>query len=65
MELATTTIEGCDFAGIILLNHGAATIWACTHPDVLELEALRNLSGDSLFFESIREESIYYNEDLI
>lgn len=65
MELATTTIEGCDFAGIILLDHGVATIRASTHPDVLELEALRNLSGDSLFFASIREESIYYNEDLI
>jgi hypothetical protein len=65
MELATTTIEGCDFAGIILLNEGIATIRACTLPDVLELEALKNPPSDSLFLESIRNEWIYYNEDLI
>ena len=65
LGLATTTIEGCDFAGIILLNDGVAAMRAYTHPDVLELEALKVPPRDSLFLESIRDESIYYNEDLI
>ena len=48
VELAVDTIDGCDFAGIFLLDDGALTTPAHTDPTVTEVDALQHRYGHAM-----------------
>ena len=65
VDLAVTTIEGCDFAGIVLLDDGGKLSTPVhTHPLVVEADALQELCGEGPGLDAIAQRSVFYAEDL-
>jgi len=64
VDLAVTTIDGCDFAGIVLLDGGVLSTPVHTHPLVVEADALQELCGEGPGLEAIAHRSVFYAEDL-
>jgi GAF domain-containing protein len=64
VELAVTTIEGCDFAGLFLINDGMVTTPVLTDPIVRDIDALQHEAGEGPCLDAISQRLIFYAEDL-
>jgi GAF domain-containing protein len=64
VDLAVATIDGCDFAGIFLLDGGVVTTPAHTDPLVIEVDALQQRAAEGPCLDAIAHGMVFYVEDL-
>lgn len=64
VRLAVATIEGCDFAGIFLLDGDTVTTPVHTDPIVSEVDLLQHHHGEGPCLDSITQGTIFYADDL-
>jgi GAF domain-containing protein len=64
VKLSVTTIEGCDFAGLFLLDGVAVTTPTRTDPVVDLIDGYQHESGEGPCLDAISEGSIFYANDL-
>ncbi len=65
--LAVTTIEGCDFAGIFLVDGddgGEVMTRYSTHPIVAQVDAAQHHTGEGPCLDAMAQEVAFYAEDL-
>jgi GAF domain-containing protein len=62
--LAVATIDGCDYAGIFLLNEEVVTTPAHTDALVIEVDALQRRTGQGPCLDAITHRLVFYVEDL-
>ena len=62
--LAVATIEGCDFAGLFLIQGDVLTTAVHTDPIVEGVDALQQRSGQGPCLDAIAQRRIFYAEDL-
>ncbi len=59
-----STIEGCDFAGIFVSDRGQVGTPYATDPIVIELDTLQRADGEGPCLDALRDEAVFYAEDL-
>jgi GAF domain-containing protein len=64
VRLAVATIEGCDFAGIFLVDGDSVTAPAHTDPIVAEVDGLQHSTGEGPCLDAITEGVTIYADDL-
>jgi hypothetical protein len=64
VNLAVSTIEGCDFAGLFLIEEGVVSTPVHTDPIVVEVDALQHLTGQGPCLDAITYRTIFYADDL-
>jgi len=64
VQLAVTTIEGCDFAGIFLSSGKVVTTPVCTDPVVIEVDSLQHSTGEGPCLDAMTEGVAFYADDL-
>src|ERR1700678_621500 len=64
VDLAVATIEGCDYAGLFLIEDGVVSTPVHTDPIVVEVDALQHLTGEGPCLDAITEQVISYADDL-
>jgi hypothetical protein len=64
VELAASTIEGCDYAGLSLLVAGVVTAPVHTDPIVVEVDALQQQTNEGPGLDAIAHRLIFYADDL-
>ncbi len=64
VELAVDTIDGCDFAGIFLLDGDVVTTPAHTDPIVIEVDALQHRYEQGPCLDAVADDSTLYADDL-
>jgi len=64
VELAVATIEGCDFAGIFLVEGDVVTTPVHTDPVVAEIDSLQHRSGEGPCLDAVAHRLIFYADDL-
>lgn len=64
VDLAVMTIEGCDAAGIVLLDDGAMTTPACSDPMVVELDNLQLRTSEGPCLDAAFGRGTFYAADL-
>jgi hypothetical protein len=64
VESAVTTIEGCDFASIFLLEGRSITRAVQTDPIVDEIDSLQCQTGEGPCLDAIARQLIFYADDL-
>lgn len=64
ISLAGETIEGCDFAGLLLVQAGAVTSPAHTDPIVTDLDALQRHIGEGPGLDASVQGIPFYADDL-
>jgi hypothetical protein len=64
LQLAVATINGCDFAGLFLLENDVVTTPIHTDPFVDRVDGLQHLSGEGPCLDAIAQRSMFYAEDL-
>lgn len=64
VDLAVKTIEGCDAAGIFLVEHGQVVTKASTDPIVEELEASQFETGEGPCLDALCERTTLYAQHL-
>jgi GAF domain-containing protein len=64
VELAVATIEGCDFAGIFLVEGDVVTTPVHTDPLVAEIDALQHRTGEGPCLDAVAHRLIFYADDL-
>lgn len=64
VDLAVATIEGCDFAGIFLLEGGTVVTPASTDPVVGVIDRLQHHDGEGPCLEAIAQSMTFYADDL-
>jgi hypothetical protein len=64
VELAVGTIDGCDFAGIFMIDGGDVTTPVSTDPIVIELDGLQHRTGEGPCLDAIALSSPFYADDL-
>ena len=64
VDLAVSTIEGCDFAGIFLLRGKAVTTPVCSDPVVIEIDRLQHDLGEGPCLDALSGSGAAYAEDL-
>jgi hypothetical protein len=62
--LAVATIEGCDFAGIFLVQGEAVTTPVYSDPVVTEMDALQHRTGEGPCLDALSSATVFYAEDL-
>ena len=62
--LAVATIEGCDFAGIFLIEDGAVVTPVHTHPAVVDFDSLQHISGEGPCLDALTRGVTFYADDL-
>ena len=65
VDLAAATIDGCDYAGIFLLDGDVVTAPAHTDPIVIEVDSLQHVSGEGPCLDAITHRMVFYAEDLL
>jgi GAF domain-containing protein len=65
VELAVDTIEGCDFAGIFLVEDDVVTSPIHTDPIVDEVDDLQNELGEGPCLDAMSHRAIFYGGDLV
>jgi GAF domain-containing protein len=65
IELAVATIEGCDFAGIFLVENDVVTSPIHSDPLVDEVDDLQNELGEGPCLDAIEHRVIFYAGDLV
>jgi GAF domain-containing protein len=64
VRLAVATIEGCDYAGIFLLDGDTVTTPVHTDPIVTEVDLLQHRTGEGPCLDAITQGAIFYADDL-
>jgi len=64
VDLATESIDGCDFAGIFFREGSTTATWVRTDPIVIEVDALQQRHEEGPCFDAITEGTMFYGEDL-
>ena len=64
VELAVSTIEGCDFAGLFLIDTGVVTTPVHTDPIVVEVDTLQHQTNEGPCLDAIAHRLIFYADDL-
>jgi GAF domain-containing protein len=64
VSLAVSTIEGCDFAGLFLLEGDVVTTPVQSDPIVGQIDALQHESGSGPCLDAISQRAMVYAEDL-
>lgn len=64
VDLAVATIDGCDFAGIFLLEDDIIATPVFTDPRVIEIDAAQHQCGEGPCLDAITEGGSVYAEDL-
>lgn len=64
VELAVSTIDGCDFAGLFLIDGDTVTTPVHTDPIVVEIDALQHSTGEGPCLDAIAYRLIFYADDL-
>ena len=64
VELAVSTIEGCDFAGLFLIDTGVVTTPVHTDPIVVEVDTLQHQTNEGPCLDAIADRLIVYAHDL-
>jgi ANTAR domain/GAF domain len=64
LGLAVATIEGCDFAGVVLIEQGRITSPAYTSPVVAQLHALQEHLGQGPYLDPVEQGTALYADDL-
>jgi transcriptional regulator with GAF, ATPase, and Fis domain len=64
VELAVATVEGCDFAGVFLIEGDIVTTPVHTDPVVAEIDSLQHLSGEGPCLDAVAHRLIFYADDL-
>ena len=62
--LACETIDGCDFAGIFLLEDDGVTTTAHTDPIVIEIDALQHRYNQGPCLDAVADNATLYVDDL-
>jgi hypothetical protein len=62
--MALTTIEGCDLAGIFVMESDVLTTPVSTGPAVLEIDAVQRQTGEGPCLDAIVHRQMIYAEDL-
>ncbi|MHB1534916.1 MAG: GAF and ANTAR domain-containing protein [Acidimicrobiales bacterium] len=65
VDLAVVTIEGCDYAGIFLLEAEAVTTPVHTDPIVAEIDAAQQRAGEGPCLDAITHANTFYAGDLV
>jgi hypothetical protein len=64
VSLAVSTIEGCDFAGIFVLEGESVTTPVFSDTAVIEVDALQHAAGEGPCLDALADASAVYAEDL-
>jgi len=64
VTLAVATIEGCDFAGILLVQESAVTTPVHTDPVVSEIDAFQHDAGEGPCLDAMTQGMTFYAGDL-
>jgi len=64
VNLAVSSIDGCDFAGIFLREGAAVTTPVCSDPVVTEIDALQHAAGEGPCLDALGGGGPFYAEDL-
>jgi GAF domain-containing protein len=64
VNLATATVEGCDYAGLFLVEGGVVSTLVHTDPVVVEIDALQHLTGEGPCLDAIAHRLVFYVDDL-
>ena len=64
VELAVSTIEGCDYAGIFLIEGDRVTTPVHTDPIVVKIDQAQHTTGEGPCFDAIVHRLIFYADDL-
>jgi hypothetical protein len=64
VELSVSTIDGCDFAGLFVLDGDRVTTPVSTDPIVIELDRLQHRSKEGPSLDAISQGSPFYAGDL-
>jgi ANTAR domain/GAF domain len=64
VQLAVSTIEGCDFAGLFLVDGDVVTTPVHTDPIVVEIDAFQHQTGEGPCLDAIAHRLIFYADDL-
>jgi GAF domain-containing protein len=64
VDLAVSTVEGCDFAGIFLIDGDAVATRAHTDPLVIAADSLQHRSGEGPCLDAITHRMVFYAEDV-
>ena len=64
VNLAKATVEGCDYAGLFLVEGGIVSTLVHTDPVVVEIDALQHLTGEGPCLDAIAHRLVFYVDDL-
>jgi transcriptional regulator with GAF, ATPase, and Fis domain len=64
VELAASTVEGCDFAGLFLVEGNVISTPAFTDPMVVEIDDLQLQTGQGPCLDAISHQLTFYSTDL-
>jgi GAF domain-containing protein len=64
VDLAVATIDGCDYAGLFLLDGDVLTTPVHTDAVVGQIDALQRETGEGPCLDAIAHRSVFYAEDL-
>lgn len=64
VDLAVSTIEGCDFAGIFIVQNSTVTTPVHTNEIVATADALQHASGEGPCLDAVTHGSTFYADDL-
>ena len=64
VDLAVSTIEGCDFAGVFLVVNGEVTTPVCTDPLAAEVDGLQHRFKEGPCLAAMAQGITFYAEDL-
>src|SRR5580700_11516872 len=64
VETAVATVEGCDFAGLFLVEKDVITTPVRTDPIVEEVDLLQQQLGEGPCLDAVSQQLIFYVDDL-
>lgn len=64
VDLAVETIDGCDFAGIFVLDRGSITTVVHTHPVVVDVDGFQHATGEGPCLDAVASGGTFYVEEL-
>jgi GAF domain-containing protein len=64
VDMAVTTIEGCDFAGLFVAHGGVVSTPVCTDQIVADIDALQHETGEGPCLDAIAHRLMFYADDL-
>ncbi len=65
VDVAAATIEGCDFAGLSIVDGGEVSSPAHTDPIVIEVDDLQRLTGEGPCLDAMTYRQIFYADELL